>query len=315
MSEQVELVHPLYLDVPMMTSFLAALEDGVAYGADVRRRQQRQSTTAGSGDAPLAEPQASILASLFDFNLRGEITGNNAVGDSEEVTLIRKHTEASLFMRLRRLLQSNALLTEIDSVQLLPSIRHSSLVEITGQITRNPLSDILEAFSRFATFMGVAIPAGNSPKPQGSKSHQGNQRRQQLPGGQAAAVSIDQPTLDLFSRMQKDMEESKVLDVVMHPMTIPDLTVVIALGVEFMQQGTLDYILSGNFTVLGKVSRVLKEDETINLFQRSAFSFFDSSLVGSAFEGIQKSDGLNLSKQASVVKAPALQIIPLAIYV
>jgi len=27
--KQVELVYPLYLDVPMMTSFLAALEDGV----------------------------------------------------------------------------------------------------------------------------------------------------------------------------------------------------------------------------------------------------------------------------------------------
>ena len=31
----IDLVHPLYLDVPMMVSFLATLQDGVAFTSDV----------------------------------------------------------------------------------------------------------------------------------------------------------------------------------------------------------------------------------------------------------------------------------------
>jgi len=41
MPEQIDLVYPLYLDVPMMTSFVAALEDGIAYGSDVTRREDQ----------------------------------------------------------------------------------------------------------------------------------------------------------------------------------------------------------------------------------------------------------------------------------
>ena len=60
MPEQIDLVYPLYLDVPMMTSFVADLEDGIAYGSDVTRREdQRRSLGAGSeARVALANPLA-----------------------------------------------------------------------------------------------------------------------------------------------------------------------------------------------------------------------------------------------------------------
>jgi hypothetical protein len=42
MAKRIELVNPIYLDVPMMTSFLAALEDGVAFGSDITSKQDKQ---------------------------------------------------------------------------------------------------------------------------------------------------------------------------------------------------------------------------------------------------------------------------------
>ena len=44
---QLELVHPLYLDTPLMIGFLAALEGGVAFDADVTRKGRESSDVAG----------------------------------------------------------------------------------------------------------------------------------------------------------------------------------------------------------------------------------------------------------------------------
>jgi len=45
-----DLVHPVYLDIPMMTSFVAALEGGFAY-ADKRKT----SRTASGGDSEIGD--------------------------------------------------------------------------------------------------------------------------------------------------------------------------------------------------------------------------------------------------------------------
>jgi hypothetical protein len=100
LAKKIELVYPLYLDVPMMTSFVAALGDGVAYGSDITRIQQEQKDRGAEAEAGAGVPGAAILSSLFNFDLRGRITGNSSVGSNEEIMIIRKHTESSLFMRL-----------------------------------------------------------------------------------------------------------------------------------------------------------------------------------------------------------------------
>ncbi len=58
MAEQIDLVYPLYLDVPMMTSFVAAIEDGIAYGSDVvqMKDQRRIVATEGEGKAKAGLP-------------------------------------------------------------------------------------------------------------------------------------------------------------------------------------------------------------------------------------------------------------------
>ena len=86
MPEQIDLVYPLYLDVPVMTSFLAALEDGIAYGSNVARREdQRRALGAGSeGRVAAGLPSMGIFSTLLNIDLRGKISGEQAVGSGEE---------------------------------------------------------------------------------------------------------------------------------------------------------------------------------------------------------------------------------------
>jgi len=121
--------------------------------------------------------------------------------------------------------------------------------------------------------------------------------------------------LRIAQRIKSDLEESKMLDAVLYPSEVEGLTVVLSLVLEALSEGALDNLLSGRFTVLGKVTRVVQGEEEISLYQRSALRYLvDNTSLESAFAGIGTSAGLNLSDNPSSVKAPAVQLMPLAIY-
>jgi hypothetical protein len=78
MAEQIDLVYPLYLDVPMMTSFAAALQDGIAYGSDVTQRTDQSRSISGEGEGRAGFPFMSIFSTLLALDARGKIAGNRA---------------------------------------------------------------------------------------------------------------------------------------------------------------------------------------------------------------------------------------------
>ena len=80
----INLTYPLYLDVPMMTSFLAAIDDGIAYESNVRRRVANQRSSARGGEASAGTPSPTLF-SIFNLNLRGNIEKKDNLEDSEEI--------------------------------------------------------------------------------------------------------------------------------------------------------------------------------------------------------------------------------------
>ena len=88
----VKLIHPVYLDVPMLVSFAAALDGGVSFGSDVTK-------SSGSGSVDSSSASAEIGFSFLHF-LRSNISGELSSETSEEDKEIRKeskaHTESSI---------------------------------------------------------------------------------------------------------------------------------------------------------------------------------------------------------------------------
>lgn len=93
---KVELVHPLYLDVPMLISFLATLEGGVSYSSEVAESAQRSAT---SGAEVGGEAKLPSLTSLLGLNLSvsGRFKRDTNQAQSVENRFVRQHTVASLF--------------------------------------------------------------------------------------------------------------------------------------------------------------------------------------------------------------------------
>jgi hypothetical protein len=80
LAEQIDLAYPLYLDVPMMTNFVAAIEDGIAYDTDVTQRSDQSKNISGEGEGRAGTPFLSLFSALISLDARGKIAGNKAWG-------------------------------------------------------------------------------------------------------------------------------------------------------------------------------------------------------------------------------------------
>lgn len=322
---EIELAYPLYLDVPMMTSFFAALEDGIAYGSNIKSRRSNQKALSTQGEGEAGVPNWGVLSTILSLNLRGKIERNKSVADDEEVELVKKHTEASLFMRLRKILHENGSIITVGDTESLNQVTHASLVEITGQILRSHASSTLDAMFRVLSLLGVELydePEQNQLKPaKHGQSHKQQPKTDFIEKLKKAFGEGGKPDNDfllkIMSRIRDDLTKGKIVDVVMQPVHIEDLSVLIGLSSEFLLEGSFENLLSGHFTVLGKVVRVLKGDERISLYQRTTLGGLISSPqeFGPLFESMQQSFGAVASVNTDEIKAPALQLIPLGIFI
>jgi hypothetical protein len=64
-----ELIHPVYLDVPMMVSFFAAIEGGVSYSGEYTERVRASIAREREGQGRAGLPN---IASLFGLSFRYE---------------------------------------------------------------------------------------------------------------------------------------------------------------------------------------------------------------------------------------------------
>jgi hypothetical protein len=144
---------PVYLDVPMMVSFLAALTGGVTFEDQTTRRSAKGSDREVEGGAKLKLPG---LGSLLGFDASGRMGRKDHGEEGEEVRAVRQHTAASLFNSLHRALHDDKLLRVIDGTGDLSNVVPGDVVEICGEFVGNPLEEVLAFVGRVLPYMDFA---------------------------------------------------------------------------------------------------------------------------------------------------------------
>jgi len=129
--KDIPLIHPIYLDVPMLVSFAAAVQGGISLASEIT--QENKLGGSGSGKASVEFNLSSLFKSLFETSAKasGEatISGESQVVRKES----RSYTEASiaiiLYHELKQKSRSIVELTNVDDTKDLPI---GALVEIAG---------------------------------------------------------------------------------------------------------------------------------------------------------------------------------------
>jgi hypothetical protein len=305
-----ELVHPLYLDVPMMVSFLAALHgEGVAFeGEELARTGSGESHEKG-GRGRVGLPG---IGSLLGFDLSGRFQSVGQEEESRETKVLRKHTEASLFNLLRHRLIGEGRVGTLgtDSGD---DLEVGQLVECGGGYVGNALQELIDSFFNVVPYAGLDEDDANA----GTKK---NPRKSGNPARRAQAEAASQQDDDEMSqgeivRMMKivrdDLRGSAVEDAVIQA---DDFGVVITMSKEFLSDATRDQMLAAELRVIGKVARVLAPGETINLTRRTAIGAMGPGFASSLVSEFSEGEELHLDLGDPVVESPGIQIQPLAVF-
>lgn len=306
-----ELAHPVYLDVPMLISFLAALEGGVSLEDQATTRATR--TSASGKDAAARVGLPSILT-MLNLDMSGRLTAKSEDQNAEEVVAVRRHTEASLFNRLRARLYEAGAVAPVDDAAALAALAPGALVEVQGEVIGNPVLQMLRVILATAPFAGVDIDAlleGKYERAPKNRAKPGTAPTSQPP------IDPDSATgLRMFLSLSSQLLGSAVRDVVMR--SDGDLSTVMTVASSFVDESTDEYLYESQVKVLGKVTRIVTpEAEAINLTRRSTIGMLPVKDIGELIDSAREGFGedLNVSISDALVEGPALQVLPLAIFV
>jgi hypothetical protein len=304
------LAHPVYLDVPMMVSFLAALDDGVAYTSEVAERLA--STREGEGDAAVKAGMPSLAQWLgLTLSAEGKYRRRSSKDESVEAKLVREHTSASLFNILRQRLVATPSMKSLGPNADLSDVQVGDLVEVRGTINGDPLRRVMAFMTAIAPYLGWDLDGESKPAVKSAPPR----RKGQPPHSQAPAPREDLESVEMIRILKADIAKSTVLDLVM---TLQDgRHVVLSASNEYMTAATEQYMLAGSFSALGKVTQVLQAGEKVSLLRRTVFAIMEAtgqSVAEDVFSGLQNAmPGQDFSNLA--VSGPGLQVLPLAIYI
>ncbi|MQA78100.1 MAG: hypothetical protein GEV10_06425 [Streptosporangiales bacterium] len=313
-----ELVHPVYLDVPMLISFLAALQDGISFENNIIQEVQSDKATDGEIGAKVGVP---TIFSLFGLNADGRYKRHSGAAQRTETHVVRQHTEASLFNHLRHTLTQEGRVTLVSDPTELPSLKPGQLVELTGAVLGNPLAKVLDLMYAIAPFLGLDLSEEETPSQAVPQDRAARRRAQREQTRATQPPTTDDDSEDpeqiayMLRTMHKDVEKSPIIDLVLQG--DPSLRAVLTVAREYLPPEGEAHLLGGQFTVLGKITSTVDTNDEINLFRRTALGAAGSDFSRSFINDLtESSDGdLDINAPEAIVAGPALQILPLAIFV
>jgi hypothetical protein len=318
MSDRKSLYYPIYLDAPMMVSFVAALEGGYALENTLKYTNESLGEVAGqvSGEFGLSK----IFTSLATANVKGLGSLDGKLTKSEESQIILKHTEASLFMRLRDELISKDRILFLDNYdeEKWRQIRSSDIVEISGILHLSPINEIIRMAERFIPFMEQ--PVTQPPSPSNGNRNKSSRSKVQLAGTASvttvpANTSNADATIALIKGLRADLEISPLFDMLLKSEGQWNKSAIIDLSAEVLSLDKQEHLRCGKVFVLGKATRVLAPGESISLYRRSVFGYAAQDIIANLAQEFNNIPGISVKLEAAAIEHPAIEIVPMAIYV
>jgi hypothetical protein len=301
MSKLRDLLYPLYLDVSIMMSCMASLAEIYTVEKFWKNNEQTATLTHTINGEPDLH---GCVAQLVAASIKTSSPRDMRIGLLDENQILFKQVGASLLVRMRNELYHQGHIIYLDDCtqEEWDRVPPSNLVELSGEIHRSPLNEIAQLAKRFILVMQPSLPVN--------------------PHGQVEVANLNPYQLSLLQNMSllqaiiADLEAAPLVDMVLKQQTQRwRRTAVLDLSTKVLPLYEQEVLYSGSVTVLGKVTRVLAPDDTINLYRRSILGTATRGILTQLAQSFNATPGISIQLGASVVAYPAIEIVPIAIYI
>lgn len=289
---------PIYLNQKYVFDMLAMMEGGFSQLETIKTTQSEQEdkTRRMSGDIGVTN-----AFSFLGISLGGERSTKAQTGGEQEVTTEKVHTPNSLFARLRERLHTHEL-GLVETSHFL-EVTSGEFVECKVTLRKNPLID---ALSSLKSFFELSLVFEDKQQP--SKGKIQNQPRN---AGNSALAQMQALLNQLNAEGTFDLIGTVIHD--------EYLQMVLTMDRSFLSDLTLSDLVDGEYTVLGKVTKVILEDsdDTINLLRKTSLGRLQGEFLDklvNSFEGMDRV-GFDLPKIVTRIEGPVIQVIPIAVFI
>jgi len=283
MSNSSKLIIPVYLNQKLVFDLLAMLKGGISTVTQISSNVENSSALTGKASAKFGLSEA--LSSLFTVGLSTEVGADTKDAASESRSYEKIHTPASLFFQLK-----NDLLSEghIKNQAQLKKSSPGDFVEFEAILQRNPL---VEVMSQMTKLLDMAEAFG-----------EGLTGDDEIKGPIKALIEV--------------ISEGKTADLLAEFSDL-DMSAVLTLEKEFLNNPDMTDLVDGQFKVLGKViKKVGTKSESISLLRNSTLNIIAGDSIEQMVTPLNELDGNQLSVPniRHEILGPAIQVIPIAIY-
>lgn len=304
------LIVPIYVDTNALLDLLASIEGGFSL---VEKVTSRTATTSEKDKSALAEAGTEFgipnVLSLLKIKLGGSLSAKSGEETGEERETERYHTYGSLLHRLRSYLKTEKIVKRLDAEEdVWQTVEASNFVEIKGIVRPNPLAD---SFGRIDRLIGIfqlvsSFSIGSTNPPTSKKGSKKTNDKSQM-------TQIRQFIKGILTDIEKENIRTFVID-----MQSPEGgSAVVLLYTNYLRDQTMTEIEHKEYRLLGKVVRKIEEDsdETIDLLRGTGLGGIGKDTLDNLLESFNQLEGMNLPEVKTEVGGPALEIVPIAIFV
>jgi hypothetical protein len=310
-----DLLIAVYLDTNALLDLLATVEDGFTFVERVTTGQTAGTTSERSASGEVSSPG---ILSFFKVGLSGKLGRTRSQGSSDSSEAELTHTYGSLLNRLRRYLVTEELVAPGTADQG-HQFKVGEFVEFSGVVRPNPFTASFERLQRMLGFAEIAFALEGKQQPSQAVSRGGgkgqNQQRKPVQNPQqrefeAMAKFVDQIT--------KDVEREGTNTLVIEQ-SDGSYSAVLTLFETYLRDRSMSELLNREFRVLGKVARHLPEgsQEKVDLLASSGIAGFPPDVLRGLTEAISAMSGSGSAQVAApstTIEPPAIEIVPIAIY-
>ncbi len=326
-----ELVYPIYLDVPMMTGFLASLEDGIIEEAELENRTGDSKEKSGSAAGKVAS--SGLLRGLLEVG--GGLEAAKKVAESVESSYkgVVRYPTSALFIRLRRLLlESNGQVKTLTDEVDLHDINTGDIIEFDGIVRANPTHQIQTSIQQLFPVLSTAIKK--------TEADLEVEKATVRAAANGSTVLVQQEDRTIHNKKEKEellaAIENKQNEIrtqfqlydtigeVIAGLLRQDIwnTIIIETGKykaicriypNFIRNERVEELHDANWTCMGKVIGKVQLGETFDLLKGIPIGYFAKGV----FKDITKAlntEALKIEIGESEVKGPAIIIAVMALY-
>lgn len=287
------LITPVYINEKIVIDMLAIIEDG--FSAVSQISSQDISQDLNCKDVRGNTSSGSILEKFLKINFNAGYDSKKSSQDIKTIQTEKIHTNVSLLSKFRDyLIKNNLLKTNIE----FNKIEIGEIIEIQGELKKNPLIEFLESFESILKMAGIFNKSIQNTKSSKTKT----------------SKFSDQNIMSQINSFTNELKHSGTVDFIISG----DVgKIVLSLQEQYLANDNISEIIGGSFKILGKVIAIYSRDsESIDLSRKTTLSILPEETLNDMFKGFEDESlkKFKFPEFKTKIKGPALIVIPIAIY-